>query len=73
LKNVWKQDSKNFVETAAFGCPAAQAVVLPARTEFNAEMKDGSARKDSPPVRTAKNRPSGDGQPKAAVPTKSGD
>jgi hypothetical protein len=32
---------KNFVETAAFGCPAAPAAVLPLAQKFNAEMTDG--------------------------------
>jgi hypothetical protein len=31
---------KNFMETAAFGCPSARAAVLPLAQKFSAEMTD---------------------------------
>jgi hypothetical protein len=61
-----------FVETAAFGCPAAPAADWPVPRKFSAEMTDLEHERHGFHGRCAAkqtSRPSGDGQPKAAVPT----
>ena len=60
-----------FVETAVFGCPAAGAAGLVPR-KFSTEMTDFEHERHGFCGSCAgqkTNRPSGDGQPKAAVPT----
>jgi hypothetical protein len=63
------------VETAAFGCPAATAAVFLHR-KFSAPITDiiEQRRNCFHGGRAGKsNRPLGDGQPKAAVPTRASD
>jgi len=63
------------VETAAFGCPAARAASLPVAPEIQCS-DDGlieQGRHCFHGSASKKSRPSGDAQPKAAVPTQSSD